>query len=56
MKIHEISSQIRLNQNERHLLVGLNGWVIVPNIWQHTEIKNSSYENNIIRVQDNFGI
>jgi mannose-6-phosphate isomerase-like protein (cupin superfamily) len=46
---------IRLRQGERHRLVGLDGWGMVAEIWQHTDIKNPSDENDIVRVQDDFG-
>jgi hypothetical protein len=55
LEIHETGSQILLEKNERHRLVGLNDWGIVAEIWQHTDENNPSDENDIIRVQDDFG-
>lgn len=52
MTIGEI---IRLKQGERHRLVGLDGWGMVAEIWQHTDATNPSDENDIVRVQDDFG-
>ena len=52
LKIGEI---VRLKQGERHRLVGLKGWGMVSEIWQHTDPKNPSDENDIIRLQDDFG-
>ena len=46
---------IRLKQGERHRLVGLNDWGVVAEIWQHTDATNPSDENDIVRVQDDFG-
>jgi mannose-6-phosphate isomerase len=46
---------IRLKKGERHRLVGLNGWGMVAEIWQHTDSSNPSDENDIIRIQDDFG-
>jgi mannose-6-phosphate isomerase len=46
---------IRLAQGERHRLVGLTGWGIVAEIWQHTDATSPSDENDIIRLQDDFG-
>jgi mannose-6-phosphate isomerase-like protein (cupin superfamily) len=46
---------VRLNQGERHRLVGLEGWGMVAEIWQHTDANNPSNEDDIIRVQDDFG-
>ena len=46
---------IRLAQGQRHRLVGLNDWGIVAEIWQHTELDHPSDEEDIVRVQDDFG-
>lgn len=46
---------IRLKQGERHRLIGLHQWGIVAEIWQHTDPQNPSDENDIIRLQDDFG-
>lgn len=51
----EINEVIRLNQGQRHRLVGLDGWGMVAEIWQHTDPANPSDENDIVRVQDDFG-
>lgn len=46
---------IELAQGERHRLVGLDNWGIISEIWQHTDINNPSNEEDIVRVQDDFG-
>ena len=46
---------IQLKQGERHRLIGLNGWGIVAEIWRHTDAENPSDEDDIVRVQDDFG-
>lgn len=46
---------IILSQGERHRLIGLKTWGIVAEIWQHTDINNPSDENDIVRIQDDFG-
>lgn len=46
---------IQLNQGERHRLVGLDTWGIVAEIWQHTNTHLPSDEEDIIRLQDDFG-
>lgn len=46
---------IQLKQGERHRLIGLEGWGIVAEIWQHTDSNNPSDEADIIRLQDDFG-
>jgi mannose-6-phosphate isomerase-like protein (cupin superfamily) len=49
------NSIIKLNKGERHRLIGLNTWGIVAEIWQHTDTEHPSDEDDIIRVQDDFG-
>lgn len=46
---------VKLKQGERHRLVGLDGWGVLAEIWQHTDAENPSDENDIVRVQDDFG-
>lgn len=52
LKVGEI---IRLKQGQRHRLVGLNGWGMIAEIWQHTDASKPSDEDDIVRVQDDFG-
>ena len=47
--------QVRLAQGERHRLIGLEDYGIVAEIWQHTDADHPSDEEDIIRVQDDFG-
>ncbi|MBT2621709.1 phosphoheptose isomerase [Chryseobacterium sp. ISL-6] len=47
--------QIKLQQGERHRLIGLDDWGVVAEIWQHTDASNPSDEDDIVRVQDDFG-
>lgn len=46
---------VNLECGERHRLIGLNEWGIVAEIWQHTDALNHSNEDDIVRVQDDFG-
>lgn len=48
-------SVIKLKQGERHRLIGLDEWGVVAEIWQHTDTHNPSDEDDIIRLQDDFG-
>jgi mannose-6-phosphate isomerase-like protein (cupin superfamily) len=52
LKVGEI---IRLKQGQRHRLVGLDGWGMIAEIWQHTDASLPSNEDDIVRVQDDFG-
>ena len=55
MKIYNESDQIKLKQGERHRLIGLEDYCLVAEIWQHTDKDNPSNEEDIVRVQDDFG-
>lgn len=50
-----VGDKITLRQGERHRLVGLDGWGVLAEIWQHTDQENPSDEEDIVRVQDDFG-
>ncbi|WP_418264327.1 phosphoheptose isomerase [Flavobacterium faecale] len=46
---------IQMNKGERHRLIGLDSWGVVAEIWQHTDTENPSDEQDIVRLQDDFG-
>ena len=50
-----VGQVINLKCGERHRLLGTNGWGIVAEIWQHTDKNHPSDEDDIVRVQDDFG-
>ncbi len=50
-----VNDIIELRQGQRHRLVGLDGWGILAEIWQHVDANNPSNEEDIVRVQDDFG-
>jgi mannose-6-phosphate isomerase-like protein (cupin superfamily) len=55
LQTKKVNDVIILKQGERHRLIGTNQWGIIAEIWQHTDISNPSNEEDIIRVQDDFG-
>lgn len=55
LKILKQGDYIKLPQGERHRLVGLGEYGVVAEIWQHTDAGNPSDEEDIVRVQDDFG-
>ena len=55
VKAYAPGQRIVLRQGERHRLVGLSGWGVVAEIWQHTHAAQPSDEDDIVRVQDDFG-
>ena len=48
-------SFIQMDKGERHRLIGLESWGVVAEIWQHTDRENPSDEEDIVRLQDDFG-
>lgn len=51
----QIGDIVNLKCGERHRLVGTDGYGVVAEIWQHTDKENPSDEDDIVRVQDDFG-
>lgn len=49
-----VGELVRLNQGERHRLVGKDSWGIVAEIWMHTNANNPSDEEDIVRLDDDF--
>ena len=47
--------QIKLKKGERHRLIGLTDYAVLAEIWQHTDPNNSSDENDIVRLSDDYG-
>lgn len=48
-------SVISLNQGERHRLIGTDEYGVIAEIWKHTDPAHPSNEDDIVRVQDDFG-
>ena len=46
---------IKMDKGERHRLIGLESWGVIAEIWQHTDQDNPSDEDDIVRLQDDFG-
>ena len=46
---------IELKQGERHRLIGADNWGVLAEIWRHTDAAYPSDEQDIVRVQDDFG-
>jgi len=55
IEIYKEGDQITLKQGERHRLIGLIDYCVVAEIWQHTDKNYPSDEEDITRVQDDFG-
>ena len=55
IQVKSAGDVIILNEGERHRLIGLDQWGIIAEIWQHTDAEKPSDEEDIVRVQDDFG-
>ena len=55
MKKYNEGNQIILKQDVRHQLIGLDETSVEAEIWQYTDTNHPSDEEEIIRVQDDFG-
>jgi mannose-6-phosphate isomerase len=51
----EQNEKVVLAQGERHRLVGLKEFGIIAEIWRHTDPNNLSNEEDIVRLEDDFG-
>ncbi len=47
--------QIKLEKGERHRLIGLDDYAVLAEIWQHTDSNHPSDENDIVRLDDEYG-
>jgi mannose-6-phosphate isomerase len=55
LEILNVGDTITLQQGERHRLIGLEDYAVIAEIWQHTDVNHPSDEDDIVRVQDDFG-
>jgi len=46
---------IHIAQGQRHRLVGLQTWGVIAEIWIHCDPDQPSDENDIVRLEDDFG-
>ena len=54
-KVLECGDIIELKQGERHRLIGMEKWGVIAEIWRHTDPAHPSDEDDIVRIQDDFG-
>lgn len=53
--VYQDGDFIKLDIGQRHRLIGLDNYGLVAEIWQHTDAEHPSDENDIVRLQDDFG-
>lgn len=54
-KLVQPGEVVTIPQGMRHRGAGLQEWALIAEIWQHTDVDNPSNEDDIVRVQDDFG-
>jgi len=54
-KIYKENDIVIIKKGERHRLIGLHSWGIVAEIWQHADATNPTDEDDIVRLQDDYG-
>ena len=47
--------EVKLEKGERHRLIGLDDYAVLAEIWQHTDSNHPSDENDIVRLDDDYG-
>ena len=47
--------QVKLEKGERHRLIGLDDYAVLAEIWQHIDFNHPSDENDIVRLDDDYG-
>ena len=47
--------EIKIFKCERHRIVGMDDYAVVAEIWVHTDKDNPSDEDDIVRVQEDYG-
>lgn len=55
LKVLDNDDFIKMDKGQRHRLIGLDSWGVIAEIWQHTDQNNPSDEEDIVRLQDDFG-
>jgi len=55
VQTYKVGELITLPNGIRHRLVGLDAFGVIAEIWQHTDASSPSDEDDIIRLQDDFG-
>lgn len=51
----EEDKTVQTQQRQRHRLVGLETWGVIAEIWMHSDPDAPSDENDIVRLEDDFG-
>ncbi len=54
-KLYDSDQIIEHEKEIRHRLVGADNWGVVAEIWKHTDPQNLSNEEDIVRLQDDYG-
>lgn len=52
---YNTGQEIVFGMGDRHRLIGMDDWGVVAEIWQHTDPDHPSDEDDIVRLEDDFG-
>lgn len=55
LEILNVGTTITILQGEHHRLVDLEYYTVEAKKWQHTDVANFSVEEDIVRLQEDFG-
>lgn len=55
LEVLDTGEMVSLEIGERHRLVGLEDWGVLAEIWKHADPLHPSDENDIVRLQDDYG-
>ena len=55
MTVLNENDQIKINEGERHRLIGLEDYAVISELWHHTNPDYPSDENDIVRISDDYG-
>ncbi len=53
-KVYQVGDEIEAKVGERHRMVGLDDWGVVAELWRNADPKNPSYEEDNIRLEDDY--
>jgi hypothetical protein len=55
IELLNVGDTINLHQGERNRLIGLGNYAIIAEFCKHTYVNHPSDEEDIVRLQDDFG-
>jgi mannose-6-phosphate isomerase len=53
-KIYQMGDVVETKPEERHRIIGQDGWGVVAELWRHADPEHPSTEDDNVRVQDDY--